>query len=650
MAATSIPDNPDDSILIIEDWPMNLDVTRKELQKAQKRLERYQAALRLADVEIKRRNRSIIALTTFAYQASHTGNPTDLLKMALVQALETADAPVGAILLIDAETKELTLGVHKGLTPELMRILTGQELGSGATALMPHLVAGAGALLENDSSDDEAEQLLLRASQISSLVSLSLQIGPRLIGALLVGIKGKRHFTPAELCFMMALSQETAVAMEGLRLREGLWVTAETLLGGGASIELQEVEEIELDVEVTTPLGLPEISPTLPQPAEDDLEQLLAAMMEAEDEVQQQNADLQTLNVISEMINRTLDLKEVMQCTVNQTREILKTDGAWLYLLMEDRGQLEMQAHTGLSVEYVRGMQSLKIGKGIEGRVVEQNKAQYVESVSEDTQGHKIWVDKEKLHALAAVPITRPGFEDRENTGGSTVLGVLTVGKHSEYLWTPREVRLLTSIANQVSLAIDNARLYAQVQEGEVGLRTGNQILQEINDMLLEKNANLEGFIQNDLSPALTMAAQTLQQLIQTVSFSDKQTKDITTLQKIISRLTELAKETTMISATLDSEFDRVLDTQEKKSNFSGAVKPVRLEKRDKDETSPSIIPRREETAPEPAPSQNKVDPKPEPPAPNIDNLKAMSFEDAVAAGLVPGHILNREDENKSSE
>jgi hypothetical protein len=102
MAGPSIPDNPDDSILVIEDWPMNLDVTRKELQKAQKRLERYQAALRLADVEIKRRNRSIIALTTFAYQASHTGSPTNLLKMALVQALETADAPVGAILLIDA--------------------------------------------------------------------------------------------------------------------------------------------------------------------------------------------------------------------------------------------------------------------------------------------------------------------------------------------------------------------------------------------------------------------------------------------------------------------------------------------------------------------------------------------------------------------
>ena len=75
-----------EGVYVVEDWPMNLAATRTELKKAQQRLERYQAALRLADVEIKRRNRSILALTTFAYQAIHSSNPTDLLKLALVQS------------------------------------------------------------------------------------------------------------------------------------------------------------------------------------------------------------------------------------------------------------------------------------------------------------------------------------------------------------------------------------------------------------------------------------------------------------------------------------------------------------------------------------------------------------------------------------
>src|SRR5690554_351162 len=88
-----------------DNWPASLEATRDQLKKAQIRLERYRAALRLAGAEIDQRNRGIIALTTFAYQASRTANLATLLKLALVQALETTGASVGAIILIDGETK-----------------------------------------------------------------------------------------------------------------------------------------------------------------------------------------------------------------------------------------------------------------------------------------------------------------------------------------------------------------------------------------------------------------------------------------------------------------------------------------------------------------------------------------------------------------
>jgi len=341
-----------------------------------------------------------------------------------------------------------------------------------------------------------------------------------------------------------------------------------------------------------------------------------------------------------------------LQCAVDQTRHTLKTDAAWLYLL-SDRNQLELQAHNGLSTDYVRGMQGVKLGVGIEGRVALNNKSQFVESVADDVQGHKIWVDKEKLQALAAVPITRPGVEAGQTQ--ANVIGVLATGKRANaYMWTPREVRLLTSIANQVAPAIDNAHLYSKVQEGEVGLRVGNEVLQEINDMLLEKNANLEGFIQNDLSPALTIAAQALKRLSdQELALTEAQKQELATLEKIVNRVNELAHETTIISATFDSEFSRVLDTEDKKQNYSSLVKPVRLEKV-QDASAKSalvepVLPKStavEKAKPVAPPASEKVknsDNAPTRPLKNVDNSKAMSFEDAVAAGLVPGHILNRE-------
>ncbi|MBN1993176.1 MAG: GAF domain-containing protein [Anaerolineae bacterium] len=646
MDAPSLSTPAKEKSLVVVNWPMSLETTRTELSKAQRRLEQYQAALRLANIEIERRNRGIIALTTLAYQANRVANPADLLRLALSQALETTRAPVGAIVLIDTETKELILAAYKGLTSPFANILSGQELEAGAVSLMPHLAAGAGALLELDTAEDETERLLLTTAQLTSLVSLPLQLGPRLMGALLVGLKDKRAFKPDELYVLMAMSREVAIALESLHLRDGLWHTVETLLGmESGNLDLAVVEQANLDTELVAPIELSPPVPTPPESSADDLEQLLAAMMEAETEVQQHNTDLLTLNTITEMMNSTLDLKQILQRTVDQTRAMLQTDAVWLYLL-DDRNQLEMRAYTGLSIEYVRGMQHLKPEDGIEGRVAVVKKPLFVESVARDTHRHKIWVDKEKLHALAAVPITRPeltvwpGPANGESTApagqaGAHVLGVLATGKRDPQAqpWNPREIRLLTSIANQVALAIDNARLYAQVQEGETGLRVGNEVLRSINDMMLEKNAYLEGFIQDDLLPALTHAGQGLQGLLaeNPNPLADGQKQQVAELQEIIYHLSELARETHEVSAALDTEFNQAID-RERSLDYAGSARPPRLQK-----SSPAEKPA------SPGETNNNGD-HPASPLPGSGNsAKPMSFEEAVAAGLVPAHIVNKE-------
>lgn len=625
---------------------MSLEVTRSELQKAKSRLGRYQAVLRLANTEIEQRNQMIFALTTFSSQASRAGQFNAVLKLALVQALETIKAPVGAVILIHPETKELSLGVHKGLTPALIDILTGQELAKGAAALMPHLVVGDGALLEYDTADDPKEQLLLTNGQLTSLVSLPLQADLKLLGTLLVGLQDKKVFKPSELCFLLALSQETAIFLDSLHLRKALWHTAESLLGeevGQAEVKLKEIEPDDLDLAKTPLWNLIADTPVLPQPAGDDLEQLLAAMMEAEDEVQQQNADLQTLNTISAMMNRTLDLKQILQCAVEQTRTILHTEAAWLYLTDEE-GLLRLQAQTGLSDAYTRGMHCLQPGQGLEGQVALENKADFVEDVLADSRNYKIWVDREGLTALAAVPLTRPGGQ----TSTTAVVGVLAVGLRANAKslttpprnsWSPREVRLLTSIANQVALAINNAQLYARIQDSELSMRAGNEVLRTINDMLLEKTSFLEGFIQEELNPALTQAAQTLQRLLATpsVNLPDGHKQHLLNLQRLLSQLHKRAQETGQVSATLETEFNQTLEHKDQTGDYARTTKPPRLAKL-KNESPPPPEPTRlsspplpTEGAPTPAKSTPLAPPKP------------MSFEEAVAAGLVPAHILNRE-------
>ncbi len=604
----------DEAWLAVNDWPMRLEDIREQLKKAQMLLEQYRAALHLARVEIERRNQSIIALTTFAYQASCAGSPTTVLKLALTRALEIADAQVGAIVLIDPESERLSLGVHKGLTTELSNILTGHKLSAGAGAIMPYLVTGAGALLEYAPGIDEAERKLLTAGRVTSLVSVPLYVGPRLIGAMLVGLQDKRRFKPTELRFIMAITQQTAVALESLDLRKELWQTVESLLDGKmVSHELQEVDQAELNLEISPPPGLPAPPSLIPQPAGDDLEQLLAGMMETEAEVRQQNADLQTLNTIAEIINRTLDLKEILQCAVDQTRATLNTDAAWIYLVEEDN-QLAMRAHYGLSADYVHGMRRLKPNDGLEGRVAAENRVHSVELLSNDAHSHKIWVEREGLIALVGVPISYPKPGGKSGRGGSQMVGVLATGKRGEqaHQWSPREIRLLTSIANQVGLAIANARLYARVHEDEVGLRASNQILREINDMLLDKNAFLEDFIEENLVSALTASTQTLRYLRANpdTPVSNQQIQEVATnLEDLAGRLGALARQTGTMNVALDTRLDQIPSSEDQEESSQPESGSIDLdEEEEEDKAEPQL----------------------------------MSLQQAIAAGLVPAHILRK--------
>jgi GAF domain-containing protein len=410
-----------------------------------------------------------------------------------------------------------------------------------------------------------------------------------LIGTLVVGLQGKKLFKSSELWFLVSLTQQTAVILESLRLRDELWHTAETFLGEEITeICLAEEALEEFDLDIPLSFDLPQSSLPSPQPAEDDLELLLAAMMDAEDELQRQNTDLQTLNALSEMMNQTLDPKEILQQSVEQTRHILQADAAWIYLVNE-KEELGLRAQTGLSDVYVRGMQCLSPGDGPEGRAAQENKAVFVDNLAADTRNYKIWVDKEGLEALAAVPLTTPNPVEERGNPATPVIGVLAVGKQtgaevgqlSDHAWTPRESRLLTSIANQVALAINNARLYAQVQEKEISVRTGNEVLRTINDMLLEKNAFLEGVIEDELLPDLKQASTLFHQFLKTADpvLAKTHRPELAALQQIISRLNRQVREINSVNTALDTELKNSIHQDRTPAEYTGSSTPPRLDK-----------------------------------------------------------------------
>jgi len=93
-------------------------------------------------------------------------------------------------------------------------------------------------------------------------------------------------------------------------------------------------------------------------------------------------------------------------------------------------------------------------GKGLVGRTADSNAPTLVSDVTTDSA----WLPNPLLPATkseVAVPISL----------GETVLGVLDVQNNAVGSLGPQDVSLLTSIANQLAVAIQNARTYNQAQQ-----------------------------------------------------------------------------------------------------------------------------------------------------------------------------------------
>ena len=244
-------------ITALLDQQDGLETYRRELFNAQTRLEEYLTTLRLADIEIERRNNALKALTAFSYQASRLTEPMALMRLTLAQAIGVTKAQAGAVVLIDPETKKLSLGTHTGLTPDLVRILTGKQFEGGASALMPFLVSGQGALLERQSATSKSEELFLESAKLTSLISLPLQAVHHLFGALVLGREDGGNFSPVDVHFLIGITQETSSALESIYLRDKMWRLIENLMNQGDNGESDGVIELatESPMSLLSPLS-----------------------------------------------------------------------------------------------------------------------------------------------------------------------------------------------------------------------------------------------------------------------------------------------------------------------------------------------------------------------------------------------------------
>lgn len=158
---------------------------------------------------------------------------------------------------------------------------------------------------------------------------------------------------------------------------------------------------------------------------------------------------IKALSKISKAIASDLYLEDILRLIVAVTAQAMSSNICSLMLIDEKSNKLIIRATQSISEEYNK-KPPLKIGEGIAGKVAKENKPITVKDVTKEKEYKYGGIArKEGLCSLLCVPLAVKG----------KVIGVLNCYTASTHDFTGTEIDILTSIANQAAVAIENTEL-----------------------------------------------------------------------------------------------------------------------------------------------------------------------------------------------
>ena len=178
----------------------------------------------------------------------------------------------------------------------------------------------------------------------------------------------------------------------------------------------------------------------------------------------------ETLAEIGREVASVLDLDELFARIAQLTRRVIDYRTFGILLLDEERGDLEMKfaVHYGEKVAVPR----VRLGEGLVGYAALHREPVLVADVSQDPRYINVVAD---VRSELAIPLL---LKDR-------CIGVFDLESPELDAFSKRDVEILTMLASQAAVAIENARLYETVRANEVRLEKEVRFAQRVQASLL---------------------------------------------------------------------------------------------------------------------------------------------------------------------
>lgn len=158
---------------------------------------------------------------------------------------------------------------------------------------------------------------------------------------------------------------------------------------------------------------------------------------------------IKALSKISKAIASDLYLGDILRLVVTATAQVMGSNICSLMLIDEEKKELVIRATQSISEEYNK-KPPLKIGEGIAGKVAKENSPIAIRDVTKEKEyKYGDIAKKEGLCSLLCAPLTVKG----------KVIGVINCYTAVPHDFSETEIDILTSVANQAAVAIENTEL-----------------------------------------------------------------------------------------------------------------------------------------------------------------------------------------------
>ena len=189
-----------------------------------------------------------------------------------------------------------------------------------------------------------------------------------------------------------------------------------------------------------------------------------------EQKVEQRTKEITALYEVTTAVNQSLAPKDIADAVIAKITEIFSFDSTRVFLFNDDTEELELRASFEVDPKYKTRVRTFKLGQGVIGSVAASGEPMIFEDIRTDLRYAALSTTKATRNAelsfFAVFPIKTQ----------SRIFGAILFNAHSPRKLTSDEIRLLTSMSEQLAVAVEKAGLFRQSETRSQQLSVLNTI------------------------------------------------------------------------------------------------------------------------------------------------------------------------------